>query len=186
MRHVRNGLAVVFLSAALSALSFASAAGQDAADPQHTLRTLHSGDTLRVWAGDLGIDGRVAMFSDLRQDTLHLRRGPGRRGLPRDAAILASDLTRLQVRRGERRSIGGGFLGFALGLVGGAFAGSIIGPVLECGGRCGASESDGLGGFIMGGLFGAGLGAVIGAGVGSGPYARWERVSLTSPPSQPK
>ena len=164
------------MAASLTAVATPSpAAAQRWAD----LSSLRPGDTLRVWATGPRLNGTVRLLDRLERDTLALTdlagRGP-RAGLA--VPILA--VTRLDVRRGQRRSVGWSAAGVVLGAALGTVVGAYTGVLIECRGSCSDENGDlvGLAGLLLGGTVGAATGAIAGGIIGARRRANWQPVGL--------
>jgi len=146
-----------------------------------TLSSLRVGDTIRVWAIRPPLSGAVALITRAERDTLALENVPGRRVFRSGVTVPVpfQTLTRLEVQRGYRRSVGWGVAGTVLGLAGGFVLGAVAGVAVECGSSCG-DEGDigGIAGVILGGGLGAFAGAITGGLVGARRRPRWQPVAL--------
>jgi hypothetical protein len=184
MRPFAGGLATALTAIALTAGARppAIAAAQVVRDAQSPLLSLRPGDTVRVWSSVPPLAGMVGLIARLEPDTLALRDLPGRRTLRVGAAIALPALRRLEVRRGQRRSVGWTLTGVVLGMAGGALVGSLAGVALECGGSC-SDQGDlaGLAGLVVGGGVGGLAGGIVGGVIGGQRRPRWQPVALPAP-----
>jgi hypothetical protein len=181
MRRFTGTLVTALTAIALTAGTRppAIAAAQVVRDAQSPLLPLRPGDTVLVWSSVPPLAGVVGLIARLEPDTLALRDLPGRRTLPVGAAIALPALRRLEVRRGQRRSVGWTLTGVVLGMAGGVLVGSLGGVVLECGGSCsGQGELAGLAGFVVGGAVGGLAGGIVGGVIGGQRRPRWQPVPL--------
>jgi hypothetical protein len=128
---------------------------------------LAPGARVRVSAPNLGVQHRLAHFTERRGDTLVFRSADA------DSMIWQLPLQRierLEVSRGRRS--GAVALGVALGLVGGGAIGGTLGYVGSRGDRYQYAATVGAG------IVGAVVGLMVGGAIGAHYRERWERVSL--------
>lgn len=146
-----------------------------------TLRTLNSGDTIRVWAVAPRLNGVTGVFARFGGDTLALADlGFGGAALPLPAEVPYLSLRRIDVRRGLHRSGMRTVVGVVAGGLVGLLVGGALGPVVECSGGCGGSgDFDGLVGFVVGSGVGIVVGGVTGGILGARRRPNWEPVRLT-------
>src|SRR5258708_6443412 len=116
------------------------------------LASLAPGDTLRVWSSQPRLDGTVGVLTRLPRDTISLADLPRRRAAPMpspriELPVGAAD--RVQVRRGNHRSIVGGVAGLVIGGAAGLYGGVALGLKVACGrgwqhlgGRCTSTGGD--------------------------------------------
>lgn len=170
------------LALSLTAISLAAMATSPALAAQRwtPLSSLGPGDTVRVWATQPRLVGAVGLVDRLASDTLALADLPGRYALLGRGALPIPAITRLDVRRGYRRSGGRAAVGVVLGLAGGAVVGAAAGVLLECGASCSDENNEfaGLAGFVLGGGLGALAGAVTGGVLGARRRPHWQPVGL--------
>ena len=167
---------------ALASISVGAAAtpSELAAQRWADLSALRPGDTLRVWATRPRLNGTMALLDRLERDTLGLRSFPGGHTVPEGLSVAIPALTRLDVRRGQRRSVGWSAAGVVLGAALGTVVGAYGGVLIECGGSCSDEPGDlaGVGGFLIGGTVGAATGGITGGIIGARRRPNWQPVGL--------
>jgi hypothetical protein len=143
-----------------------------------SLRTLHAGDTVKVWAVSPRLNGSVGGLKAIRTDSLWIGAlDAGRSEAQSTIPIVA--LRRLEVRRGEHRSVTRIVIGTLVGVGAGALAGGLIG------GAAGSStetngDINGIIGVLAGGTLGGLLGGIAGGIIGGHKRVpRWQSVSLS-------
>ncbi len=177
-RRLALSFAIVALAGVAPAATIATA--QVSSDSWQSLR---SGDTVRVWAWRPPLAGTVGVVSRPVIDTLGLANVPGRRSFRGEVTVPVETLTRLEVQRGYKRSVGWTVGGVFIGMAAGALVGAYSGVALECGGSCsGQGDLAGLAGFLVGGTVGALTGGILGGVIGAQRRAQWHPVALPPRP----
>ncbi len=183
MRRLSSDFANALSMVALAAAGWlpAIAGAQVTHETWPPISSLRSGDTVRVWASRPPLAGTAALITRLEGDTLALANVPGRRVFREGVTVPVplQALTRLEVQRGHRRSVGWGVAGAAIGLAAGTLMGGYAGVALECGSSC-SDQGDlgGLVGLVLGGGVGGLAGAITGGIVGARRRPRWQPVAL--------
>jgi hypothetical protein len=133
-----------------------------------------------VWATAPRLTGAVGLFDRVERDTLTLADLPGRSSLRGGLGVPVPALTRLDVRRGQRRSVGWSAAGVVLGAALGTVVGAYTGVLIECGSSCSDESGDlaGLAGFVLGGGIGGLAGGITGGIIGARRRANWQPVGL--------
>jgi hypothetical protein len=179
MRRLFSHLAVILPVAALAVVGSLPTSVGAQATADRWPSSLRVGDTVRVWATRPPLSRAVGLMTRRDGDTLILGALPGRRASFRDLAVPFEAITRVEVHRGSRRSVGWTVAGVFLGLAGGALVGSVAGVTLECGGSC-SDQGDlaGIAGFVIGGGLGALAGGIAGGIIGGQRRASWQPIAL--------
>ncbi|MEO5567925.1 MAG: hypothetical protein ABIR92_05505 [Gemmatimonadaceae bacterium] len=156
-------------------------ASQAMSQPPLTLGTLHSGDTIRVWAVAPRLNGVTGVFARFGADTLafgDLQSGSAEQALRAEVPYLS--LRRIDVRRGLHRSGTRTLVGVVAGGMVGLLVGGALGPLVECSGGCsGSGDFQGLVGFVVGSGLGMVVGGVTGGVLGARTRPKWQAVLLT-------
>jgi hypothetical protein len=177
MRRGTSSFPLIF-TAIILAIAPALARGQSSAETDPTLAV---GDTVRVWASTPRLDGAIAAFARIQAaDLIIMGQGASPYGSGREYAVPLSGVTRIDVLRRHRPSVGKIMLGVLVGAGVGALVGAPMGPIIECGGAC---DKEGklqpMVGRGLGASIGAGIGGLLGGVVVGHARTRWESVTFT-------
>lgn len=177
MRRNTSGYSLI-LTALVLAVAPTVLRGQTSIEVDPTLTVW---DTVRVWANSPRLEGAVAAFARIQgTDLVIMGQGASPYGPGREFAVPFSGVTRIDVLRRHRPSVGKTVLGILVGAGVGALVGAPMGPLIECGGAC---DKEGKlqpkVGPALGASIGAGIGGLLGGVVVGHARTRWQPVTFT-------